>query len=136
MGMLVLAYISVPAYSVPATTNVSATPLIPSANASGSSQYLNPIVSGPIAPVLMQIARMKKTMSASTLILPGSATIQPWGRQTYNGSQNSISPYAKMPRFESTMKMAQNIRIQPHCGTTCVQNPMTREIALYSFART
>ena len=62
-------YISVPAYKVPATTNVLATPLIESANAPGSCQYLNPIFSGPIPPELMQMARMKKTIKATTLIL-------------------------------------------------------------------
>ena len=66
-------YISVPAYNVPATTNVLATPLIESANAPGLSQYLNPIVWGPIPPALIQIARMKNTMRASTLILWESA---------------------------------------------------------------
>ena len=49
-------YISVPAYNVPATTNVLATPLIESAKAPGLCQYLNPIVCGPIPPELMQMA--------------------------------------------------------------------------------
>lgn len=62
-------YISVPAYKVPATTNVLATPLMESANAPGLCQYLNPIFSGPIPPELMQIARIKNTTRAITLIL-------------------------------------------------------------------
>ena len=70
-------YISVPAYSVPATTKVFATPLIESANAPGSCQYLNPMAPGPIAPALMQIARMKKTMSASTLMLLKEVSMYP-----------------------------------------------------------
>lgn len=69
MGKAIFAHISVPAYSVPATTKVEATPLIPSANAPGSCQYLNPIVCGPIPPLLMQMARMKKTIKDKTLIL-------------------------------------------------------------------
>lgn len=62
-------YISVPAYNVPATTNVFATPLIESANAPGECQYLNPVARGPMPPALMIIARMKKTINANTLIL-------------------------------------------------------------------
>lgn len=62
-------YISVPAYNVPATTNVLATPLIESAKAPGLCQYLNPIVCGPIPPELMQMAMMKKAIIARTLIL-------------------------------------------------------------------
>lgn len=34
------------------------------------------------------------------------------------------------------MKRAQKIRIHAHCGTTSVQYMTTREMALYSFART
>ena len=62
-------YISVPANSVPATTNVLATPLIESAKAPGSSQYLKPMASPPMPPALMQMARIKKTVSDRTLIL-------------------------------------------------------------------
>lgn len=70
------AYISVPAYSVPAMTNVFATPLMESANAPGSRQYLNPMGPGPTPPVLIQMARMKNAMSAKTLILSGSALMK------------------------------------------------------------
>lgn len=34
------------------------------------------------------------------------------------------------------MKRAQKIRIHAHCGTTSVQYMTTREMALYSFAKT
>jgi hypothetical protein len=63
------AYISVPAYNVPATTNVLATPLIESAKAPGLCQYLKPMTWSPMPPVLMQMARMKKTIRAMTLML-------------------------------------------------------------------
>jgi len=57
-------------------------------------------------------------------------------KATHNDSQNSISPYARMPKFDNPRNRNQNIRIQPHCGTASVQYPITRETELYSFART
>ena len=60
--------ISVPAYNVPAITNVLATPLMLSANAPGFFQYLKPIFWGPIPPEEMTIATMKKITMLITLI--------------------------------------------------------------------
>lgn len=85
-------YISVPAYRVPAITNVLATPLIPSAKAPGWFQYLNPMGPGPIPPVLMITARRKKMQMEMTLML-WSVSVDFRGRKrTYRDSQNSTSP--------------------------------------------
>lgn len=76
-------YISVPAYSVPAMTKVLATPLMPSAKAPGSSQYLKPIFWGPMPPAEMQMARMKKMEMEMTLILQSVS-----GMETSSGTEN------------------------------------------------
>lgn len=55
---------------------------------------------------------------------------------THKDSQNSISPYANTPRLDNVKNRNQKMRIQPHWGTTSVQYPITREMALYSLART
>ena len=55
---------------------------------------------------------------------------------THKDSQNSISPYAKMPAILNPRNTNQNINIHAHCGTTSVQYVITSEIALYSFAST
>lgn len=135
---LLVTYISVPAYNVPATTKVFATPLIESANAPGLCQYSNPIFLGPMPPELMIMARMKKTINAKTLILQiiSKSVMSSQVCHTYRESQNSISPYAKIPKFESVRNITQKIRIHPHWGTASVQYPITRDMALYSLART
>lgn len=92
---------------------------------------------------VMQMARMKKTISTITFIsgaskaersITHSRLLQ--NRITYNDSQNSISPYAMTPKLERHSKSTQQIRIQVHCGTVSVQCPITRDIELYSLART
>jgi hypothetical protein len=89
----------------------------------------------------MIIARMKNTISAITLILGIISNERERERGTlrnitYRESQNSISPYARIPKFESPRNITQKMRIQAHCGTASVQYPITREIELYSLART
>lgn len=114
-------HISVPAYSVPATTNVFATPLIESANAPGACQYVNPIGRGPIPPVLIQIARIKKTINANTLILQAISPTLQIPAQAFGNSQRqpelhlSVCQNAKIGQREEHHPEDENPSPLRHC---------------------